>query len=301
VRAWGAFREGLARALRYKWMLLILLAVNLLSALPLAALPAVGLADGLGRRPAIREAADDIDAWFVIEALMVSPTDRALGAGSLPELTRWLRRAPLLGLLTAAALPLLAWLPAAFLSGGLLLTYAEAPQHLRWRRFLWGCWHWWGAFLLLGAVQGFVAAVGFFLVVAALAAAAASVGGWSLWVLIPPLTLCAVLWLALFEYTRIIAVVEDTRNVVRAFGRAALFTLERPLAVAGLYGLALLLLGAVHALYHWGLSPYLPLDWWLPVLIVQQAFILARLWARLVRLAGSVALYQGGRRLQAGE
>lgn len=26
---------------------------------------------------------------------------------------------------------------------------------------------------------------------------------------------------------------------------------------------------------------YLPLDWWLLVLIVQQAFILARLWARM--------------------
>jgi len=39
--------------------------------------------------------------------------------------------------------------------------------------------------------------------------------------------------------------------------------------------------------------PHLPLDWWPLVLLVQQTFILGRLWARLVRLAGGVALYQG--------
>jgi hypothetical protein len=60
--------------------------------------------------------------------------------------------------------------------------------------------------------------------------------------------------------------------------------------VAGLYGLALALLGALHALYRWGVMAHLPLGWWPVVLLVQQAFILGRLGVRLVRLAGGVAL-----------
>jgi hypothetical protein len=65
--------------------------------------------------------------------------------------------------------------------------------------------------------------------------------------------------------------------------------------VAGLYGLALLMLGLLHALFRWGLMANMPLDWWLLVLFVQQTFVLARLGARLVRLAGGVALVQQSR------
>ena len=44
----------------------------------------------------------------------------------------------------------------------MLLTYADAQPSpgersslpFRWRRFLWGCWRWFGAFLLLGVMQG---------------------------------------------------------------------------------------------------------------------------------------------------
>lgn len=288
--SWNAFRIGFARATRYWWVLLILFAVNLLSALPLTALPALGLAAGMGRRPAIHQATDGVDAWLVIETLTSPLSDVALGAVG-PGPTSQLRQATLLGLLTTLALPLIAWLPAAFLSGGLLLTYAKAPSPFRWTRFLWGCWHWFGAFLLLGAAQGIASAALFVPVVSVALGAVAAVGGWLMWIVVPPLALLILLWVALMESIRIAAVVGQTRNVFRAFGKAARFVFRNFPAVVGLYGLALLLLGLLHALYRWGLMPHLPLDWWLLVLVVQQAFILARLWARLVRMAGGVALY----------
>lgn len=317
MNSWDAFRIGLSRALRYRQVLLLLFAVNVVSALLLGVLPALALATDLGHRPAIRQAADGVDAWLVIETVM-SPVTRALlgEGGAQPDWARGLQRAALLGLVTAAALPLLAWLPSTFLTGGTLLAYAEAAQPgdeapasvgagetprsgealrappFRWRRFLWGCWHWFGPFLLLSLGEGIVSVVVFLPLILVAAAAVAAVGGWLAWVVVPLLALGAALWLALVECSRTAAVVGGTRNVARALGQAARFILRHPLPVAGLYGLALLLLILLHALYRWGLRPHLPLAWWPLVLLVQQAFVLARLWARLARLAGGVALYQ---------
>jgi hypothetical protein len=207
-----------------------------------------------------------------------------------PELTRWLQQATAVGLATLAALPLLAWLPAAFLSGGVLLTYIEASHPFRWRRFLWGCYHWFGAFLLLGALQALASSVLFVPLVGAAVGAVAAVGRWLTWVVVPLLAAVAMPWLALTECTRIVAVMGQTRNIFRAFGRAVRFVFRNFPAVAGLYGLALALLGSLHALYRWGLVAHVPLNWWPVVLLVQQAFILGRLGARLVRLAGGGAL-----------
>ena len=67
MRGWKAFRSGLAQALRQRGVLAVLFAVNLVSALLLAALPAAALATGLGRRPAVRQAVDsglEFDAVF---------------------------------------------------------------------------------------------------------------------------------------------------------------------------------------------------------------------------------------------
>ena len=318
MNGWTAFRTGISRVLRYRQVVVILFAVNLFSALVLAALPAWGLAAGLGRRPAIRQAADGVDAWLVIETLASWSTDETLRQKVIS-----------LGSVPAAGVALLAWLSGAFLNGGVLLTYAEdgrsfnklgpdpsgrnspdlqaapsveAPEALssdgpnawrfRWRRFLWGCWHWFGAFLLLGIAQTVASVVLFVLLVGGAMGAVAAVGGWLTWVIVPLLILVAVLWLALIECTRIAAVIEGTRNIVQAFSGAVRFVLRHVPSVVGLYGPALLLLGLVHALYLWGIMPNLPLEWWALLLVVQQATIAARLGARLVRLAGGVALLQ---------
>jgi hypothetical protein len=65
---------------------------------------------------------------------------------------------------------------------------------------------------------------------------------------------------------------------------------QQPLAVTVLYILSLVLAALLHAVYRMGLTPYLPLEWWPLVLLVQQGFIAARLGIRLARLAGGVAL-----------
>jgi hypothetical protein len=292
VSGWDAFRSGLARATRYRWVWFTLFAVNLASGLLLAALPALGLTSWLGHRPAIRQAADGVDAWLVVETLTSPLGETALGESLLSGSTRALRQGALLSLLTLAALPVLAWLPTTFLTGGALLTYAEAPRPFRWRRFLWGCWRWWGPFSLLSLVQAGVSAVLFLPLVAVAVGAVAAAGRWLAWLAVPLLGLVAALWLALVEYARAIAVLEETRNVIRALMAAARFILRHFPALAGLYGPMLLLLILLHALYRWGLAPHLPLAWWPLVLVVQQVFILARLWARLARMAGGVALYQ---------
>jgi hypothetical protein len=292
MNGWGAFRTGLSLALRYRRLLLILFAVNLLSGLCLVALPALSLAGGLGRRPAIYQAADGLDPWMIVETLVSSIASQALaGAGTAPSPPHDLASVIPPMLLAAALLPLLAWLSASFLNGGLLLTCAEAPQPFQGRRFLWGCWHWFGAFLLLGAAQGVAFIIIFGLGIAVAVIASALVGRWLAWVVVPTLVLLGVLWLVLLETTCIAAVADRTRNIARAFGRAAQFLVRHLPSIAGLYGLALLLVVVLHGLYQLGLRPHLRLDWWPFVLLAQQAFILARLWARLVRLAGGMALY----------
>jgi hypothetical protein len=288
MNGWFAFRKGLSLSLRYKWVLLILFVVNLLSASLLALLPSLWLL-GPAHRPAIRQAADGLDAWLVFETMMSSVVNTALpengGAGSSSGIWVLLLLAPVM------ILPLLAWLPASFLSGGAVLTFAEALQPFRWRRFWWGCWHWFAPFLLLGIIQAAVFVI-VLIPTIIIAAIIIPVAQWSTWILIPVLILLILLWLLLVEYVRVAAVVSKTRNIFRAFGQAISFIFRNPLAVAGLYGLALLLLLLLHVIYHWALRPYLPLSWWLLVLLVQQTFIITRLWVRLARLAGATVLLQ---------
>ena len=292
MRGWQAFRSGLTQALRQRGVLAVLFAVNLVSALLLVALPAAALATGLGRRPAVRQAVDGVDAWLVLEALTSSLVDTALGQSSgagVPPVWQQFAAA----LIPAAALPLFAWIPAAFLAGGALLTYAEASRtSFQWHRFLWGCWHWFGSFVLLGVLQGIVAVVLFVPLIIASVAVVSAIGGWVAWVVIPLVVLVAALWLMVTDLSRVIAVVDGTRHILRALGRAVRFIFHNLKPVAVLYSLALLLTVLLHALFRWGLLAYLPLDWWPLVFLVQQTFILARLGARLARMAGGVTLYK---------
>jgi hypothetical protein len=295
ANGWQAFRRGLALSLHYWQILLILYAINVLSALLLSILPAWSLAAELGHRPAIREAADGVDAWLVLETMVSPLTGTALMQNSgESDLSPGLGQALLVGLLVSALLPLMAWLPSAFLSGGLLLTYVDAVREgsgpFSWHRFLWSCWHWWGAFLLLGLVQGIALVVLGVPLLAGGVIAVLVVGEWVAWVLAPLLGLILLLGLMVVEWTRVLAVVGETRNLLQAFGQAVRLVSRQPLPVIGLYGFSLLLVAALHLVYRLGLMPVVPLDWWPVVLLVQQTFVLARLETRLSRLAGVVAL-----------
>jgi hypothetical protein len=287
---WRAFLTGLSYALQYRRGLLILFVITAVNAALLTANPTLSLVDWLGQRPAVREAADGLDAWMVIETLFSAGVDASLGQD--PDVVDPAQQTMLLGLLTLAVAPLIAWLPNTFLKGGLLLVYAEAPQETSWSRFLWGCWHWFGAFLLLGGIQVLLSAIllaGLLLAGGALLMAGAGpvVG------LLAPLALgLALMWRAGFGFARVVAVVEGTRNVLRLLAQGARFVLRHAGGVLALEGLAFLLVALLAALYAWGVRPALPWEAWTLVLVVQQVFVLAQLWARLSRLAGRTALYR---------
>jgi hypothetical protein len=294
-RAWTSFREGLSRSLRYWQVLAIFYFASQLGALPLVVLPALDLFRS-ANRPSIQEAADGIDAWMVVETLALRTrnlTQPAESVSPVPELAGGLTGIFFISLITAVVGPFLAWLTTAFLSGGAVLVYTETPQPFRWRRFWWGCWHWFGVFLLLGFVQILVAAV-LLLPLGILSLVIFSSGGWPGWIILPGVGLAAFLGLVLFECTRIFAVAGGTRNLWQAFRAAFRFLLRRPAGLGGLYLLGLALLVLIHAVFRLGLLRALPLEVWPLAVLGQQSFILLRLWARSARLAGGAVWYAQG-------
>ncbi len=293
MSAWSAFREGLVRSARYWQALVAFYITSLASALPFVFFPAINLA-GSANRGSIRQAAQGIEAWMLIEALLARLYRASLGIeqAAAPEITSGLESILLFGLLAIAVAPLLAWIAGAFLSGGVLCTYLESPKPFQVRRFLGCCWRWFGPFLLLGLIQ---AILGFllFIPVGIAVLLAISYRIWLAWLLVPLLLVLAILWLVLFEIAQVYAVSPGERNIWRAALDALRFLLRRPLALAGLYAMAFLLLILVHALFRLGVLAHLPLTWWPVALPAQQIFILVRLWTRGARLAGGAVLLRG--------
>jgi hypothetical protein len=285
TNGWIAFRNGLTRSVRYPQVLLAAYIVNLLTGLLLVIIPALSLV-GPAHLTAIKDAANGIDAWLVEEIMGASTTYSILQ--EVPaEPPPWLQQGLLIALFTLLAIPALAWLPSSFMGGGILLTFVEAPESFSWRRFLWGGWHWFGAFLLINSILGIVTYLLITALLTGIVQAISAAGAWVNWVTLPLSMLIIVPWLAVIEYTRLFAVSDNTRNIFKTFGKAFALIFRRPLALMGLYGLSLLLLAVIHLIFR-GLLLKLPLDWWPLIFVVTQAFILARLWARMVRWAGAL-------------
>jgi hypothetical protein len=290
IRAW---REGLVRVWRYRGLWAALFALNLVTGLALAALPGAGLLGLLGRRPAIWQAArEGFSLRLALDLLMAGLASAQAGLeNSMPEAADALSLVILSTLAGALAAPLVAWLPATFLGGGLLSTYTAQPRPWCWRRFLRACWHTFGAFLLLGLVQ----LAGYALLVGPLALgglAIAVAAGWPGWLVLALALLLGLAWQAVCELARAVAVVTGRRHAGRALGAALRLAWRHAPPLALFYGLAFGVLGLLHALYRWGLAPLLPLHAWLLVFALQQALVLLRLGLRLVRLAGGLALVE---------
>jgi hypothetical protein len=205
-------------------------------------------------------------------------TTGILQGGQEPVLSRGFQQGLLVGVLTLAGALLLAWITSSFLAGAILSTYSRAPARFEWRPFLGAGWHWFGAFLLFNALQALAALVVFLILLTAVGPA-----GRLAW---PVIALFLALWLAWTESTRAIAVRHGTRNVFRSAGRAAVLIFRRPGSILAFYAFGAAALVMIHLGFRLGLMPHLPLEQWPLVLLVGQAFILLRLWARLARWAG---------------
>jgi hypothetical protein len=283
-----AIRAGFQRFVRYPQILLSAYAANLLSGLLLLLVPAVLLV-GPAHYTAIRTAADGIDTWLVTELIFSATTSPALQGLVQPTPPGWMMQDLLVIAGIFLVTPFFAWLPASFLAGGTLLTYLEAPAAFSWRRFLWGCWHWYGAFLLINLVLGIVTQLLVVLLLVGMVAASSAVGSSINWITIPFFVLVMALWLAILEYTRLLAVSAGMRNMFKSLGRAVALVFHHPLAIAGFYTLSLLILLLIHVMFRTLLSTQF-VAWGVLFLIVSQFFIAARLSLRLIRWAGALTI-----------
>ncbi|MBI5954915.1 MAG: hypothetical protein HY865_24915 [Chloroflexi bacterium] len=284
-----AFLKGLSRFARYPQLLFSAYVFNLLSALLLLLIPAFFLLKP-AQYTTIQTAADGIDTWLVTELMLSTTTYPALQGLSETLPPDWLGQSMLVIVSTLLAIPLLSWLPSSFLAGGTLLTYVEAPQKFSWRRFLWGCWHWFGTFLLINMLLGIVTQVLVILLLIGIGFAFSSTGGWSNWITIPIFVLVMIPWLAILEYTRLLAVSNNTRNTFQTLWKAIGLVFRRSLALMGLYALSLLTLLLIHIIFRLLLLSEF-ISWGPLYLIVSQIFIAARLSTRLVRWAGAVGIH----------
>ncbi len=252
------------------WVLAYLLTI--IPALPLALLTGLALLP-LMRYPALRSAleARSLDLLPDLSTLDVQ------GGGVVA-----VGMVALLLVLPVAIVVKLIWV---WLEGGTLADYAT-PEKLSWRAFSQAGRRWFGVLFLLNCIGvALLIVIGGATLLPALfvyprsPALAWGIGAVGL--------LVAGLWATWVEMARATAVVCDERHLFRALKRAVLIMVWqwRPLLV--LVGGSLLLFGILYLLHRW-LVHWLPLNWWLPTLVIQQGYTIIRLGVRLARQAGQV-------------
>ncbi len=101
------------------------------------------------------------------------------------------------------------------------------------------------------------------------------------------------------DYARVRLVVDDSRRALRAFFGSFGFVLRNFGAAAGLYALAMLVLAVLAAAGHFATraTPQTAAGWLILLALLQQAFILGRIWAKLLFYAGETGVYQALRRI----
>jgi hypothetical protein len=93
------------------------------------------------------------------------------------------------------------------------------------------------------------------------------------------------------DYAKIRAVVEDRRSMIGALGAGLRFIRRRPFRVVGLYLLNALALLAIVRVWMDAAPTAAASAWW--ALLVTQAYLWFRLWAKLALLASEVVFFQG--------
>jgi membrane protease YdiL (CAAX protease family) len=279
-------RDGFTSATRIPAPLVIMFLVTLLLALGLTLPVAVTMNAWVGQRAIARELARSFDGWLLVEPWLRTATGQV---GVTPS-----DQAAAYVLLSMMGTMLVAWLvsslPNILLGGGVLLTYMDG--HFEWRRFLWGAWHWmlpfWVLALLWTLVSALVVALGVGLLILPGVASTTVL----MVLLLGSVALVYAVLMAIFDYARVIAVADGTRNIFSAFGRAVGLIVRQPLPALGLYLFMSALGLALIPLYASVVAPIIPFEWGVAAVAAQQLFIIARLWTRLARWASQLALYR---------
>ncbi len=304
----NAFRDGIRRVNAAPAVLAGVLIATLLATLPLGLALRSALRAHLGDSVAADTVASGVnwDWWqeFSAQATGLGRTfsPSVIGAGVvLDNVSALLDNRPTAGILVGAATAyLLLWI---FLVGGVLDRYARG-RATRTAGFFGACGVYFFRFLRLAVVGWLAYAVLFGLIHGWLLD---DFYGWAtrdftversafllrvaLYVLFGALLVACNLVL---DYAKIRAVVEDRRSMIGALLAAWRFVTRRPLQVSGLYllnGLVFLLVLAVYAAVVPGAGGT-GLSMWVGFLI-GQAYILARLWTKLLFYASQTALFQG--------
>jgi hypothetical protein len=172
------------------------------------------------------------------------------------------------------------------------LTFSDG--YFAWKRFLWGAWHWLGSFLALSIILSLcvtlVVAVGIGLVVVV---QVAQITALTTPIMVLSGLVCVILAIV-FEYATVIGVAGRTLNIFQMLGRAVAFMVRQPVRTVSLYVLAAVLGLILIPLYSGVIAPVIAFEWGLVGIAAQQLFIVARLWTRLARQAGEIALYRQG-------
>ena len=304
----NAFRDGIRRVNAAPAVLAGVLIATLLVTLPLGLALRSALRAHLGDSVAADTVASGVnwDWWqeFSAQATGLGGTfsPSVIGAGVvLDNLSTLLDNRPTAGVLVGViTLYLLLWI---FLVGGVLDRYARG-RATRAAGFFGACGVYFFRFLRLAVVGWLAYAVLFGLIHGWLLD---DFYGWAtrdftversgfllraaLYVLFGTLLVACNLVL---DYAKIRAVVEDRRSMIGALLAAWRFVTRRPLPVSGLYllnGLVFLLVLAVYAAVVPGAGST-GLSMWV-VFLIGQAYILVRLWTKLLFYASQTALFQG--------
>lgn len=195
-----------------------------------------------------------------------------------------------LALLLALPVWILARLVWTWLEGGTLAEYAAA-EPLSWRAFAQAGWRWFGVFIALNLSGAALVIVigGAALLLAVFAYMLAPALGWAIGGVGLALAGLVATWI---EIARAVALTRNQRGVFQALGNAARVMVKRALPLVALVGGGLALYGLLYLAHRW-LMGALPLHWWLPALLIQQAYTVARLGIRLARQAGQVGVLRG--------
>ena len=156
-----------------------------------------------------------------------------------------------------------------------------------WKRFFWGCWHYWGAFLLFGLLQTILTLLVFVPVLAILSFIMFIIP-WSAILLLPAFLVLLIVWTGFVELSQVYLVAGEKRRIITALRSGLLLLIRRAAPLTGYYSVSLVLLVVLHLVFRIGLFPRLPLAFWPLVLVVQQAFVFLRMWAHASRLAGDM-------------